>query len=359
MYDSRRLMKEEASRRVEKKGRNDRGDRGDARHKSEDREEKDQKRKRSSKWDADTFEPTAAPMPSMPTVMMEPMLLKPALCVNFVNGHCTRGDACVEAHSLRELAPGGIKPRLCPDFMLPGGCPRQTMCLYAHSREELPGGYKVTLCTRYVQGNCASAKMCKRAHGEQEKAWFTEFMQPPGEVGLQPGGDEQRRMATEPKASGTLSGPLPVGLRSVTTGAADLTNSQARLGLTPAMPFVPKRPKAPSYTPRLNLAKLPATMKAPALLQALAETQTVAAMMKRGGVFAKGASALAAPGLTTSMGKASPQPPVMASPPVNPKAASMLDRIAALQQAASRGVCLQFQMGKCTGEGCLLAHEIS
>lgn len=328
----------EDGRRVEE-GRYDRGDRGAARRKSEDREENTQRRKRSSKWDADTLEPPTAPMDAMPIVMMAPMLLKPALCVNFVNGHCTRGDACVEAHGLRELAPGGIKPRICPSFMMPGGCPRQTMCLYAHSREELPGGYKVTLCTRYVQGNCASAKMCKRAHGEEEKAWFTEFMQPPGEVGLERGGDDQRRMAPDPKLSGILSGPLPVGPRSMTG--------------QPAVPFIPKRPKAPSYTPKLNLAKLPATMKA------AAETQTAAGMMKRGGIFAKGAPALAAPGLTTSMAKGSPQPPVMASPPVNPKAASMLDRLAALQQAASRGVCLQFKMGKCTGEGCLLSHDIS
>merc|ERR1712187_118632 len=106
----------------------------------------------------------------------EPMVMKMEMCMSFTEGLCTKGALCPYAHNLRELAPGGTKPRLCPAFNRPGGCIKRAVCMYAHTKEELPPGFKCTQCTNFATGHCRKSLICQFAHGEEEQAWFTKFM---------------------------------------------------------------------------------------------------------------------------------------------------------------------------------------
>eukprot|EP00927_Polykrikos_kofoidii_P018715 TRINITY_DN18702_c0_g1_i1.p1 TRINITY_DN18702_c0_g1~~TRINITY_DN18702_c0_g1_i1.p1 ORF type:complete len:540 (-),score=52.85 TRINITY_DN18702_c0_g1_i1:425-2044(-) len=103
--------------------------------------------------------------------MEEPVMLKPSMCIHFTMGLCTKGQACSGAHGVRELMPGGIKPKMC-DFMH-GTCPRGEICLFAHSPNELPAGYKSKLCSFFQQGPCPRRDFCTYAHGEQELHLFS------------------------------------------------------------------------------------------------------------------------------------------------------------------------------------------
>merc|ERR1712066_39044 len=87
----------------------------------------------------------ALPMPVLPAPCMSqalaipaapiPPKLKDSICAKFTQGDCTKGVLCAEAHNVKELAPGGIKPRLCPGYN--GTCHRGDVCLLAHSSKEL------------------------------------------------------------------------------------------------------------------------------------------------------------------------------------------------------------------------------
>lgn len=373
----------------------------DSRQANFDGDENAQRRKKKSRWDDDPAPVQLATLSMVPrdNPGILPENLKPEMCGNFMNGHCTEAGSCMFAHSLRELVPGGMKPRLCPAFLLPGGCPRQGLCYYAHKKEELPFGFKTTLCHKWQNGNCRAAKMCKLAHGDEEKNWFTEFMQ---------ADEQQATVATfnggapnMPLPSGQLSKAPGVALSSspapasapdpnvASAQASFLLQIQAQNQAMLAQTFgTPTRPKAaPSHIPKLNLAKLPASMKAPGgWPQGGAPTGLES--------FAKKASAPMVPGPMKGVGKGTPlpagrlgaavmstppsmsppsmSPPSMSPPgitppgllgkasaPANPMAAEMAQRLGALQNKASRGICLQFEMGGCTKDNCQLSHDLS
>jgi len=195
------------------------------------------RRRRNSKWD----EPTEPPMKVMnPGIMAT--VLKPELCADFTKGHCKMGDDCQFAHNLRELAPGGIKHRLCPEWNAKGGCPRKNLCLYAHTKDELAPGFKCQLCWKQESGTCRSALMCKLAHGEQELAFFQEFMK----------GDTRSQHSTSTSATPMLAG---------------LANNFNMGSLSPPGAASAKPPAYTPKVPKLNLAKLPASMKAGGFVQ--------------------------------------------------------------------------------------------
>lgn len=64
---------------------------------------------------------------------------KTRLCVFHVQGHCSRGSACVYAHGEHELKPMPdlTRTKICPHLSKEGRCNNSSSCPYAHSEEEL------------------------------------------------------------------------------------------------------------------------------------------------------------------------------------------------------------------------------
>lgn len=131
----------------------------------------EQSSRRKSRW-----EPEDAPLGNLALALpeMDASQLKPQMCMRFTEGLCSLGDACPAAHSLRHLAPGGLKPRLCPSF---GGiCPRGTVCVFAHTVSELPAGFKTGLCSYFSHGRCGKQMICGDAHGPEEISFFRKLL---------------------------------------------------------------------------------------------------------------------------------------------------------------------------------------
>lgn len=219
--------------------------------------------------------------------------------------------------------------------------------------------------------------MCKLAHGEEELEFFREFMK----------GDTRSKYSNPVQSNPMLAG-LATGLANMGS-----VNGSRPMGAASPGGLAPMRPKPPAHTPKLNLAKLPAMMKAPGFVQTGAVPKGgpplpvgvihnagmggPPGLANQGGMqtpglfgnsFAKtpGTPSQPAtqtfnaspPGLMSSIMAAnmSSAPPAQAKPPPEPKANPMLDRIAALQKQASAGVCLQFAMGNCTNANCSFSH---
>jgi len=93
------------------------------------------------------------------------------LCLYYMKGACTYGDACTFAHSPSSLhaAPDLQKTRLCKAFNQ--GCCIDTECRFAHGDEELRSTgifFKKTLCVWFEKGKCRNGQQCRFAHGLTE-----------------------------------------------------------------------------------------------------------------------------------------------------------------------------------------------
>mmetsp|Transcript_26920 Transcript_26920/g.77564 ORF Transcript_26920/g.77564 Transcript_26920/m.77564 type:complete len:491 (-) Transcript_26920:381-1853(-) len=97
------------------------------------------------------------------------------MCMPYTEGLCKKGTDCPFAHSLRELQPGGFKPRLCPSYQQ-GKCPRGTVCMFAHGAKELPPNFKTVVCQNFKQGFCRKQSICTFAHGDDELKFFQNLM---------------------------------------------------------------------------------------------------------------------------------------------------------------------------------------
>jgi len=66
------------------------------------------------------------------------ILDKTRICKFYMDGRCTKGEACTFAHSPAELQPQPIfyKTRYCPELVRLGACSAGSSCSYAHSRDE-------------------------------------------------------------------------------------------------------------------------------------------------------------------------------------------------------------------------------
>lgn len=221
--------------------------------------------------------------------------------------------------------------------------------------------------------------MCKQAHGDEELKWFTEFMslRDGGQRKGSGKGNNQWGNTADTNGAGPLSNGGAVSGLAPGMAASAMTATPATLGIhtgvaaTPAMRAAPMRPKAPAYVPKLNVSKLPATMKAPGLAAAMVKGAGMPGLVSQTGEsFAKSsyphAGAMVAsppsmspPSMSPPSAMSALAPAALASPPANPKAASIMDRLGALQKKASRGICLQFEMGGCTKENCLFSHDIA
>merc|ERR1712187_860319 len=87
-----------------------------------------------------------------------------------------------------------------------GGCMRRSICMYAHSKEELPPGFKCTICQNFTSGHCRKSQICPYAHGPEEMQWFIKFMSGPGD------GTEAAGTAVVPALQQGMSAPSPAGL---------------------------------------------------------------------------------------------------------------------------------------------------
>lgn len=93
------------------------------------------------------------------------------MCVYYMKGACTYGDACTFAHSSSTLqaSPDLQKTRLCKAFTQ-GSC-NDTECRFAHGEEELRSTgnfFKKTLCIWFEKGKCRNGQQCRFAHGLTE-----------------------------------------------------------------------------------------------------------------------------------------------------------------------------------------------
>jgi len=73
------------------------------------------------------------------TVQRRGKFYKTKMCKFYKTGACTRGDACVYAHSMCELQqlPDLHKSELCAQFAFSGSCEKGGACRFAHGTEEL------------------------------------------------------------------------------------------------------------------------------------------------------------------------------------------------------------------------------
>jgi len=98
-------------------------------------------------------------------------LLNTKMCVYYMKGACTYGDACTFAHSSSSLQaePDLQKTRLCKAFTQ-GSC-NDADCRFAHGEDELRSTgnfFKKTLCIWFDKGKCRHGQQCRFAHGLAE-----------------------------------------------------------------------------------------------------------------------------------------------------------------------------------------------
>eukprot|EP01069_Polyplicarium_translucidae_P012476 Polyplicarium_translucidae@DN523_c0_g1_i2.p1 len=86
-------------------------------------------------------------------------------------GYCSKRDACLFAHSCRELRlpPDLSKTSMCEMFKM-GFCKKKN-CFFAHNLDELRSTktfFKTELCAFWLAGHCRAGDTCRHAHGEEE-----------------------------------------------------------------------------------------------------------------------------------------------------------------------------------------------
>jgi hypothetical protein len=79
--------------------------------------------------------------------------------------------------------------------------------MYAHTKEELPPGFKCTQCTNFATGHCRKSLICQFAHGEEEQAWFTKFM-----AGMDPNAPATTPSPALAALKAGIGGPLQPGV---------------------------------------------------------------------------------------------------------------------------------------------------
>jgi len=105
------------------------------------------------------------------------------MCKFFLQGACTRGDACTFSHGEQAVelyAPpptveGKFKVTPCK-FFLEGRCTRGDACTFSHGEQEaelyappiIEGKYKTTMCTFFLEGRCTKGAACTFSHGEDD-----------------------------------------------------------------------------------------------------------------------------------------------------------------------------------------------
>jgi hypothetical protein len=122
------------------------------------------------------------------------------LCVYFMKGACTYGDACTFAHSSSSLqdSPDLQKTRLCKAF-LQGAC-NDSECRFAHGEKELRSTgnfFKKTLCIWFEKSKCRNGQQCRFAHGLPE----LQMHESKSKAGAAPGADTPKKK-TPPAEAG-------------------------------------------------------------------------------------------------------------------------------------------------------------
>lgn len=167
----------------------------------------------------------------IPDAPAEVVQLKQSMCMPFTEGLCAKGTTCPLAHNLRELAPGGYKPKLCTSFES-GNCPRGDVCIFAHTRHELPPNFKTVLCTNFKAGHCRKQQICTFAHGEEEMEFFKKFMS----------GAKDPPAAKQFALLGGAAPIVPLGEAGLSDSVLAASQKELISGTAQALPSPPKLP---------------------------------------------------------------------------------------------------------------------
>lgn len=185
------------------------------------------------------------------------------MCYRFTEGLCQAGQNCKDAHSCKELRPGGTKPRLCPSYGK-GACPRGESCLLAHSSKELWTGFKTKPCKAFKNNKCGS-QSCPNAHGEEELQLYNKLMHE--KLAEEAAAKAQTPPSQIPAVLAAAAMVASVGGQSVPLGQGSLPGSllgTARMGMAPA-PSIPMIKTAFANNLKAAVAKVGGPPKASAL----------------------------------------------------------------------------------------------